>query len=139
MLDVESIGAVNEDRMRCYRIAAYVFVAFLASAAVSTCHAADEDQRATFANQITQHICSDGGQWLKCYTIRPETCVSVTKSFVQPCVDSVLANVTQIKDEKEGIAISQKLMGCFNERFMAFYGSGKMNTPECAKPPEHLQ
>jgi len=116
-----------------------MLVALLVGLASTPCHAADENQRATFTNQITQHICSDGGQWLKCYTIRPETCVSVTKSVVQPCVDSVLANVTQIKDEKEGIAISQKLMSCFNERFMAFYGSGQLRTPECEKQPEHLK
>lgn len=102
-------------------------------------YSVDDKIRAAFSDKVVEHICSDGGEWLRCYTLRPETCTSVSKSIVRPCVDSVLSSVPEVKDQAESRALSQQLMGCFNERFMQFYGAGKLSTPECKSPPAHLQ
>ena len=83
---------------------------------------------------VVEQICSDGGQWLKCYSLEPSECTSITTSFVEPCVQKVSANAS--KDSK--VHPVGQLLGCFNQEFMRKYGHGEVKTPECATPLKHL-
>jgi len=111
----------------------------LCSIGARVAECADQQKRALFSEKVVGHICSDGGAWLRCYSIRPETCSSVAKSVVRPCVDSILESVESVQNEEEGRAVTNRLMDCFNERFLQYYGAGKLSTPECKDPPPHLQ
>jgi hypothetical protein len=83
---------------------------------------------------VVDEICSDGGEWLKCYSLDPSRCASITAGFVEPCVKTVVANGS--KDP--AVHPIATLLGCFNQEFMRKYGHGEVKTPECATPLKHL-
>lgn len=85
-------------------------------------------------DKLVEEICSDGGMWLRCYSLPPSRCREVTAGFVQPCVERVMATPIAEPAEK-GVA---RLLSCFNERFMAKYGLGEVKSPECKNPMKHL-
>lgn len=84
--------------------------------------------------KVVSEICSDGGQWLKCYSLDPADCSSITTAFVEPCVTKVFANPTK----SSTVPPVNQLLGCFNQEFMRKYGHGEVKTPECANPMKHL-
>lgn len=84
--------------------------------------------------KIVDEICSDGGAWLKCYSLEPSRCQEVTAGFVGPCVKSLMA--TPVAEPAANGVV--RLLVCFNQRFMAKYGYGEVKTPECRDPMKHL-
>lgn len=88
---------------------------------------------------VIGHICSDGGAWLKCYSVEPSKCHEVASGFVKPCVDRVFTERNRAAQQPLVIDSLKELLGCFDRVFMARYGAGKLNTPECNKQPEHLR
>ena len=105
----------------------------------STAHALDQATMKQFSDQVTNLVCSDQGEWLRCYKVNPVFCTKVTEGFVQPCIQEILAPVEKQLSQEEGTKVALRLLGCFNKRFMDSYGSQKLSTPECANPPKHLQ
>ena len=88
---------------------------------------------------VIGHICSDGGQWLKCYSIEPSKCHEVASGFVKPCVERVFTERNRAAQQPLVIDSLKELLGCFDRVFMARYGTGKLNTPECNQQPQHLR
>lgn len=84
--------------------------------------------------KLVDEICSDGGAWLKCYSLEPSRCQEVTAGFVEPCVASVMTTPMAEPAAKSVV----RLLTCFNQRFMARYGHGEVKTPECKDPMRHL-
>lgn len=84
--------------------------------------------------KVVDEICSDGGEWLKCYSLEPSRCESITAAFVEPCVKSVFAN----SSKNPGVHPISQLLGCFNQEFMRRYGHGEVKSPQCANPMKHL-
>ena len=84
--------------------------------------------------RVVDEICSDGGEWLKCYSLEPSRCPAITAGFVEPCVKTVVANGS--KDP--AVHPIATLLGCFNQEFIRKYGHGEVKTPECATPLKHL-
>lgn len=84
--------------------------------------------------KIVDEICSDGGAWLKCYSLEPSRCQEVTAGFVEPCVKSLMATPVA-EPAAKGVV---RLLVCFNQRFMAKYGYGEVKTPECKDAMKHL-
>jgi hypothetical protein len=84
--------------------------------------------------KVVNEICSDGGAWLKCYSLEPSDCVEITISFVEPCIKTVFAN----SSKDPAVHPITTLLGCFNREFMRKYGHGEVKTPECATPMKHL-
>ena len=85
-------------------------------------------------HKVVGEICSDGGAWLKCYSLEPSDCTEITTAFVDPCVKTVFANTS--KDP--AVHPVATLLGCFNKEFMRKYGHGEVKSPECATPLKHL-
>lgn len=102
-------------------------------------HAFDSAILANFSDQITKQVCSDNGEWLRCYKVSPSFCTKVTEGFVRPCVQRLLGPVEKQLSPEEGERVAHQLLGCFNKQFMEAYGAQKLSTPECAVPPKHLQ
>lgn len=88
---------------------------------------------------VIGHICSDGGEWLRCYSVEPSKCHEVASGFVKPCVDRVFTERNRASQQPLVIDSLKELLGCFDRVFMARYGTGKLSTPECNKQPEHLR
>lgn len=84
--------------------------------------------------RVVGEICSDGGQWLRCYSLDPARCSSITTAFVEPCVTAVFAEPSR----DPTVQPIEQLLGCFNREFMRKYGHGEVKTPECANPMKHL-
>jgi hypothetical protein len=84
--------------------------------------------------KVVDEICSDGGAWLRCYSLEPSKCQATTAGFVEPCVRKVMGS--QI--DEHGMKVVERLLMCFNKEFMAKYGSGEVKTPECRNPMKHL-
>ena len=85
-------------------------------------------------DKLVDEICSDGGAWLRCYSLEPSRCHEVTAGFVEPCVESVMSNAVA-EPATKGV---MRLLACFNQRFMAKYGHGEVKSPECKDPMKHL-
>lgn len=84
--------------------------------------------------RVVDEICSDGGAWLKCYSLGPSRCHAITSAFVEPCVHKVMgADV-----DAQGVNAVAHLLMCFNKEFMAKYAAGEVKTPECKDPMKHL-
>ena len=84
--------------------------------------------------KVVDEICSDGGAWLKCYSLQPSKCQATTTGFVEPCVRKVMGSQV----DEHGMKVVERLLMCFNKEFMARYGSGEVKTPECRNPMKHL-
>ena len=84
--------------------------------------------------KVVDEICSDGGAWLRCYSLDPSKCRSITTGFVDPCVRRVAAKPSQ----DPNLHPLTQMLGCFNQEFMSKYGAGEVETPECANPMKHL-
>ena len=84
--------------------------------------------------KVVNEICSDGGAWLRCYSLDPAKCRSITTGFVDPCVRRGVAEPSQ----DSNLHPLAQMLGCFNEEFMSKYGAGEVKTPECANPMKHL-
>ena len=84
--------------------------------------------------KVVDEICSDGGAWLRCYSLDPAKCRSITTGFVDPCVRRVIAKPSQ----DSNLHPLAQMLGCFNEEFMSKYGAGELKTPECVNPMKHL-
>ena len=84
--------------------------------------------------KVVNEICSDGGLWLRCYSLDPARCRSVTTEFVSPCAERGGADSSEDGEDNP----LMDLLGCFNEEFMSKYGAGELKTPECANPMKHL-
>lgn len=88
---------------------------------------------------VVDHICSDGGEWLQCYSLEPKRCHEITASYVRPCVDKTLGTGEIDQGDVTAADMIQNLLRCLNHEFMGKYGLGKRQTPECEAPPKHLQ
>jgi hypothetical protein len=88
---------------------------------------------------VVDHICSDGGAWLRCYSLEPHKCQEITAGYVKPCIHKTLGNGEIDQGNLTAVAMLQNLLQCLNHDFMAKYGLGKKNTVECIEPPQHLQ
>lgn len=84
--------------------------------------------------KVVDEICSDNGEWLKCYSLDSANCQSITSGFVEPCVRKVMR---EGPGDKAGGDVTSLLL-CFNREFMAKYGFGEVKTPECKNPMKHL-
>jgi hypothetical protein len=101
--------------------------------------ALDELIERALVTQVTHYTCSDGGEWLRCYRQDPKDCRSIANNFVAPCVAAIARPAKSPMSEEDGTALATKLSTCFNQRFLGSYGSYKLPSPECAKPPSHLR
>jgi hypothetical protein len=88
---------------------------------------------------MVTYICSDGGEWLTCYSLKPADCERIQRSFVGTCLRDAFGNEAQALSQEEGVLRSKEAITCFNREFMSRYGMGKKNTPECQQGPKHLQ
>ena len=84
--------------------------------------------------KVVDEICSDGGAWLKCYSLEPSRCQVITSGFVEPCVQKVMGG----SGDGQGVDAVARLLMCFNKEFMAKYAFGEVKTPECRDPMKHL-
>ena len=110
------------------------FVVLLLGSLSSTDAFAQQGPDRQSIQKVIDEICSDGGAWLKCYSLEPSRCQAVTAGFVEPCVQKVMQSPSD-DQTADGVA---KLLICFNRQFMAKYGIGEVKTPECADPMKHL-
>lgn len=119
-------------------------VAVVFSCMAVMCHAASDVSAESAVSDVAvqnviKHICSDGGEWLKCYSVEPAKCESVTAGYVRPCINKTFGRGDPMRNGATTEVVLQRLLGCFNNEFMTRYGAGKRSTPECQKPPAHLQ
>lgn len=84
--------------------------------------------------KLVDEICSDGGAWLRCYSLAPSRCKEITTGFVEPCVSGAM--MTPVAEPAAQSVV--RLLICFNQRFMAKYGFGEVKSPECKDPMKHL-
>ena len=92
-----------------------------------------------FSSQVSDLVCSDGGEWLTCYGEEATNCKTIADSLVSPCANEIFLPLKVQLSYDQGVQAANRLMGCFNERFEQSYGSKKLSTPECAEPAKHLR
>jgi hypothetical protein len=102
-------------------------------------YALDASLLQMFGQKVAEQMCADGGKWLLCYSITARSCPTVAQRLVTPCVTESFSGVSEQLEYDQGLAIAQKFQNCVNTRFEKEYGARKLNTPECARPPAHLQ
>lgn len=93
----------------------------------------------TFRQQMVKQVCADGGKWLSCYRLAPETCASLAETYVYECSMEVFAPVKDTMEYEAGLAAASKFQDCFNRKFQTAYQSYRVKSPECENPPTHLQ
>ena len=116
-----------------------IIAAVLMTLASITVARADSGVPEKAVEDVIGHICSDGGQWLKCYSVEPSKCHEVASGFVKPCVDRVFTERNRAAEKPLVVDSLKELLGCFDRVFMARYGTGKLNTPACNQQPQHLR
>ncbi len=90
-------------------------------------------------SKMVEHICKDGGAWLECYEQRASDCQRIARDFVYSCIDKTARNAPANVDSQVAAALSKSMVECFNKTFETNYGAWQKRTPECQKPPKHLQ
>ena len=88
---------------------------------------------------VVEKICSDGGNWLKCYNLEAGSCNRVASSFVSNCLERTLARISQPIAQNQQAPLSLQIVSCFNAEFTQRYGMDHLDTPECKETPEHLR
>jgi hypothetical protein len=120
---------------------AHTTLLFLAALMGVTNHAFAFDKAIVeqFSSQVSDLVCSDGGEWLTCYGEQAESCKTIADSLVSPCANEIFIPIKEQLSYDQGVQAANRLMGCFNERFEQSYGAKKLSTPECAEPAKHLR
>jgi len=108
-------------------------------AAAHSAYAFDSALLEGFSTKLSEQICSDKGQWLKCYRIEPLACTRLARSLIDPCAKEVFGQVTETLSFEKGVEFSERFRICFNARFEKEYGSRKLSSPACQEPPPHLR
>jgi hypothetical protein len=90
-------------------------------------------------SKMVEHICKDGGAWLECYEQRSSDCQRIARDFVFSCIDKAARNAPVNVDSQVAGELSKSMVECFNKTFETNYGAWQKRTPECQKPPKHLQ
>lgn len=89
--------------------------------------------------KIVGHVCQDGGKWVECYDKRADDCPRIARDFAYPCIDRAAKTAPQQMDDATASELSREMVECFNKSFQTNYGAWLKNSPECLKPPKHLQ
>ncbi len=89
--------------------------------------------------KMVEHICKDGGAWLECYGQRPSDCPLIARNFIYSCIDKSARNAPATVTSQIAAELSKSMVECFNSTFETEYGAWQKRTPECLKPPQHLQ
>lgn len=92
-----------------------------------------------FRQQVVKQVCADGGKWLSCYRLAPESCQSLAETYVYECSMEVFAPVKEKMEYQAGVQAAAKFQECFNKKFRNAYDSYRVKSPECDKEPSHLQ
>lgn len=95
--------------------------------------------RKTIEAETVDDICSDRGEWLRCYSQEPSACTEISSGIVSKCFDRVLGRGPITTTEQGLDSTVEKLTTCFRDEFLARYDLYRKNTLECAEPPEHLR
>jgi hypothetical protein len=103
----------------------------LISAPTQSASAFDPQAVQQFKKSISQQMCKDGGEWLRCYKLEPFNCRDVTDAIVNGCVDSVLAGIKSLERRKFIQWMSSDVEACIKKTFADQYGSRKVTSPAC--------
>lgn len=116
-------------------VQAFAFLLAVAPGLSPRTEAQEIDRNAldVFRQQVVAKMCTDGGEWLRCYKTDPLRCQSVSTVLVDACVASELTEKpAALRDPSQASAIAERLYSCLRTKFLAKYGADKLNTDECA-------
>jgi hypothetical protein len=131
---------IAERRVRMKRVLYHLAIAVSVGLSLvrPTVSAADNNYTQQIST-IVRHICSDGGNWLRCYSLSPSECQALMTEVVTPCTNAAFTAAKIATSQEQRALLAGKLLECFNHSFMSKYGQGKVDTAECKDPPSHLQ
>ena len=111
-------------------------IAIISIASSARAEGPDHEQEVA---SIIRYICSDGGDWLRCYSLSPSECLPRMKEVVTPCTNAALKAAKVTLTQEQQTALAARVVQCFNRVFMSKYGKGKVESAECKEAPRHLQ
>lgn len=115
-----------------------IVIAFALSALGDTV-TAQEHHHTQQVSTIVRFMCSDGGNWLRCYSLSPSECEPLMKEVVTPCTNAVFTAGKIALSQEQRALLAGKLLECFNHSFMSKHGQRKVDSAECKDPPSHLR
>ena len=100
--------------------------------------AAGSDAIDGIESDIVATICSDGGEWLKCFNKPPAQCESYAKAIVRPCLDQEIGSVRGPIPLSAALQYAVESKSCFNRAIPDVLGE-PVKSEECTnKRPGHL-
>jgi hypothetical protein len=128
--------------MRALSVLSFVCASFLFAVTAPSASAQSGDVPEwvnVLKSKLVEHICKDGGVWLECYEQRASDCPKIARDFVFACVDKAARSAPSQVDKQVAADLSKSMVDCFNKTFETNYGAWQKRTPECSRPPQHLQ
>jgi hypothetical protein len=100
----------------------------------SVAYAIDAQAIATFKRQAGQKMCADGGAWLRCFSVDPLQCETITAKLLDDCVSKeALLQPGASVDSSQAGEISESLFSCVRSNFLTAYGKKKLESDECSE------
>lgn len=123
-----------------YRSTVIARLGLFALVAATTVHvtdaafAANAQALETFKRQAVSKMCAGGGDWLRCFSIDPLQCESISSRLLDDCVNSEAALRPGATDGgQDASVIAQSLFTCLRTKFIASHGAKKVGSDECAE------
>jgi hypothetical protein len=100
----------------------------------SVAHALNEQAIATFKRQSAQKMCADAGAWLRCFSIDPLQCETISAKLLDECVSKeALLQPGAAVDSSQAAEISESLFACARSSFLTAHGKRKVDSDECSE------
>ena len=107
------------------------FTTFLLADAAS---ALDAQGIATFKRQAVSKMCAGGADWLRCFSVDPLQCESISERLVDSCVGEMASLQAGAPDDINTISqTAQSFYTCLHSKFLASYGARKIASIECSE------
>ena len=96
--------------------------------------ALDAQGIATFKGQAVSKMCARGADWLRCFSLDPLQCESISEQLVDSCVGETAALQAGAPDDIDTISqTAQSFYRCLHSKFFASYGARKIASVECSE------
>ena len=87
----------------------------------------------TFKRQAVSKMCAGGADWLRCFSVDPLQCESVSERLVDSCVGETASLQAGTPDDINTISqTAQSFYTCLHSKFLASYGARKIASEECS-------
>lgn len=93
----------------------------------------------SFKQRVVGQVCSDKGEWLKCFSLQPSLCAEKVSPIVSACATSAFNGMAVSLNPDQAFSAAKRFQECFNRSWSSQFGVLRRSTPECMGPPAHMK